>query len=45
MKWIQQTSTAGHLDEELHYYLSESYRIVSEGLSKRKQKELGLLQN
>lgn len=42
MKWIQQTETAGHLDEELHYYLSESYRIVSLGLSKRKQKELGL---
>lgn len=42
MKWIQQTNTAGDLDEELKYYLSESYRIVSLGLSKRKQHELGL---
>lgn len=42
MKWIQQTNTSGELDEELRYYLSESYRIVSLGLSKRKQKELGI---
>lgn len=42
MKWIQQTDTSGALDEELRYYLAESYRLVSLGLSKRKQKELGL---
>lgn len=42
MKWIQQTETAGELDEELKYYISESYRIVSLGLSKRKQQELGI---
>lgn len=42
MKWIQQTDTSGILDEELKYYLSESYRIVSLGLSKRKQQELGI---
>lgn len=42
MKWIQQTNTAGDLDEELTYYLSESYRIVSLGLSKRQQHALGL---
>ncbi|MGF1695428.1 MmcQ/YjbR family DNA-binding protein [Vibrio lamellibrachiae] len=42
MKWIQQTDTTGSLDEELRYYISESYRIVSLGLSKRKQKELGV---
>ncbi|EHC9837602.1 MmcQ/YjbR family DNA-binding protein, partial [Vibrio cholerae] len=43
MKWIQQTETAGRLDDELRYYLSESYRIVSSGLSKKKQAELGIL--
>lgn len=43
MKWIQQTATDGELDEELRYYLSESYRIVAGGLSKKKQKELGII--
>ncbi len=43
MKWIQQTETSGKLDEDLKYYLSESYRIVAAGLSKRKQAELGIL--
>lgn len=42
MKWIQQVDTLGHLDEELRYYLAESYKIVASGLSKRKQIELGL---
>lgn len=43
MKWIQQTDTSGHLDEELRYYISESYKIVSLGLSKRKRVELGIV--
>lgn len=42
MKWIQQVDTKGHLDEDLKYYISESYRIVASGLSKRKQQELDL---
>ncbi len=42
MKWIQQVDTSGHLDEELRYYLSESYRLVALGLSKRKRAELGI---
>lgn len=42
MKWIQQVETSGPLDEDLKYYISESYRIVALGLSKKKQKELGL---
>ncbi|WGW01887.1 MmcQ/YjbR family DNA-binding protein [Vibrio sp. YMD68] len=42
MKWIQQTETSGELDDDLTYYLSESYRIVSMGLSKRKRTELGI---
>ncbi|WP_261817316.1 MmcQ/YjbR family DNA-binding protein [Vibrio gallicus] len=43
MKWIQQTDTRAELDKELEYYLSESYRIVLEGVSKRKRSQLGLL--
>ncbi|EMB48144.1 hypothetical protein D908_20718 [Vibrio mimicus CAIM 602] len=43
MKWIQQIDDEGHLDEELRYYLSESYKIVASGLSKKKQVELGIL--
>ncbi len=43
MKWIQQIDTKGHLDDELRYYLSESYKIVASGLSKKKQIELGIL--
>ncbi|TMX73450.1 MmcQ/YjbR family DNA-binding protein [Vibrio rotiferianus] len=42
MKWIQQKETSGRLDEELKYYLSESYRLVALGLSKRKREELGI---
>jgi len=45
MKWIQQFDGSDDLDEELTYYLQESYRIVSLGLTKKKQKELGLNQN
>ena len=42
MKWIQQFDVPGTEDDELMYYLRESHRIVSSGLTKRKQKELGL---
>lgn len=45
MKWIQQYDATGSDDEELIYYLEESYRIVSLGLSKKKQQELGLNQD
>lgn len=44
MKWIQQFEGSKELDEELIYYLQESYRIVSLGLTKKKQKALGLNQ-
>lgn len=44
MKWIQQYDAPDSEDDELIYYLGESYRIVSLGLSKKKQKELGLNQ-
>jgi predicted DNA-binding protein (MmcQ/YjbR family) len=42
MKWIQQYDVPGTQDEELRYYLGESHRIVSLGLTRKKQKELGL---
>jgi predicted DNA-binding protein (MmcQ/YjbR family) len=42
MKWIQQYDAPVSEDDELKHYLRESYRIVSLGLTKKKQKELGL---
>ena len=45
MKWIQQFDDSAAQEDELIYYLKESYRIVSLGLSKKKQKELGLNQD
>jgi predicted DNA-binding protein (MmcQ/YjbR family) len=42
MKWIQQYDAPVAEDDELKHYLRESYRIVSLGLTKKKQKELGL---
>ena len=45
MKWIQQFDAPASEDEELRYYLLESYRLVSLGLTKKKQKELGLNQD
>ena len=44
MKWIQQYDGSDADDEELKYYITESHRIVSLGLTKKKQKELGLNQ-
>ena len=45
MKWIQQYDAPDTEDEELIYYLKESHRIVSLGLTKKKKKELGLNQD
>jgi predicted DNA-binding protein (MmcQ/YjbR family) len=42
-KWIQQYRAPSSLDEELRYYIEASYQLVSAGLSKRKQKELGIV--
>lgn len=44
MKWIQQYDASNNTDEALQYYIIESHRIVSLGLTKKKQKELGLNQ-
>ncbi len=42
--WIQRTGVETLDDEGLQDYLKESYRLVSLGLTKKKQKELGLNQ-
>ena len=42
LKWIQQYGSLE--DEQLTYFLEESHRIVSLGLTKKKQRELGLNQ-
>jgi len=44
MKWIQHVDSTPEKDEELQYYLTSSHRLVASGLSKRKQRELGLEQ-
>ena len=44
MKWMQQYDAPASEDKELVYYIEESHRIVPLGLSKKKQKELGLNQ-
>ncbi len=41
-KWIQHYAQPGLADGELQDYLRESHRIVGLGLSKKKQRELGL---
>ena len=44
MKWIQHYAEPGLSDDELKQYIQQSHQIVSLGLSKKKQKELGLNQ-
>jgi predicted DNA-binding protein (MmcQ/YjbR family) len=44
MKWIQQHAKPGFDDATLCHHIEESYRLVSLGLTKRLQKELGLNQ-
>jgi len=45
MKWIQHYNITNFDDEEFMYYLNESYRLVTLGLTKKKQKELGFNQD
>ncbi len=49
MKWIQlydnNNGNKNNSDDALKYYLTESHRLVSLGLSKKRQKELGLNQS
>ena len=44
MKWVQQFENPGNDHEELKHYLVESHRLVSLGLTKKAQKDLGLNQ-
>jgi predicted DNA-binding protein (MmcQ/YjbR family) len=41
--WIQHYALPGLSDADLAGYLHESHRLVAGGLSKKKQRELGLL--
>ena len=43
MKWIQRFTEETLSDEDLKEYLAESYRLISGALSKRKRRELGLI--
>ena len=43
MKWIQHYKKPGLPDADLRAYIRQSYVIVSEGFSKKKRIELGLL--
>jgi len=42
LKWIQHYAAPGLSDEALQDYLRQSHRLVAAGLSKKKQRELGL---
>ena len=42
MKWIQHYAAPGLNDGDLKAYIETSHRLVADGLSKKKQKELGL---
>ncbi len=44
MKWIQKHGVSD-MDDALMHFLKKSHHIVSLGLTKKKQKELGLNQN
>ena len=43
MKWIQRYSDETLSDKDLKAYLEASYRLVGAGLTKKLQRELGLL--
>ena len=43
MTWIQHYTAPGLSDEDLKLYLQKSHRLVADGLSKKKQREFGLL--
>ncbi len=41
-KWIQNYADCGLNDEELRAYIAQSYSLVAQTLSKKRQRELGL---
>lgn len=42
MKWIQLYAKTQCDEDQLRYYIEQSYRLVSLGLTKKKREELGL---
>ncbi|NNC73457.1 MAG: MmcQ/YjbR family DNA-binding protein [Sphingomonadaceae bacterium] len=44
MKWIQHYAEPGLGDDDLKDYLARSHELVAAGLSKKRQRELGLLE-
>ena len=44
MQWMQQFDGNEQEDEELEHYIRESHKLVSLGLTKKMQRELGLNQ-
>ncbi len=42
LKWIQNYAAPGLPDEDLKDYIRQSHKIVAAGLTKKKQRELGL---
>jgi len=43
MKWLQRTHEDAISDDELKGYIVDSYKLVASGLTKKLQRELGLL--
>lgn len=43
LKWVQHYESPGLSDDELKDYIKQSYDMIVAALSKKKQKELGLL--
>lgn len=43
MTWIQHYAPPGMSDEALKDYLQQSHRLVADGLTKKKQRELGFI--
>lgn len=43
MSWIQHCGSPGLSDQDLKDHLKESHRLVAQGLSKKRQRALGLL--
>lgn len=44
MKWLQHYDTPGLSDTELRNHIGISYQLVAAGLSKKKRRELGILE-
>jgi predicted DNA-binding protein (MmcQ/YjbR family) len=45
MKWIQRTDDSSLSDDDLRSYIEQSHRLVAQGLPKKTQKALGLIED